>query len=216
MPTQAMYDSSLSYESIDNDQTAAGALDASELPWIKFGKHLYRLRQTRRSVITPTSYSISGLEDSIVGRGDNVPAAQLSFQAAFHRVFQRLQGLRSFDLSGDDRRIWNTLVQLVDLKDYYANLMVTETRIGSIRRDRTPWARTVHWLGGGGRQEISMADAPAEFAALSVGQYFEAAVEVEYNTRQFRSLESVRAIKTPEFAPSARKAFWHGTDEGRE
>ena len=147
---------------------------------LSFGTTIYPLKQSLTEICTQIeqeefAYEIKELPE-LIGKGVTKSEAQQDFMRQFHIRFQSQIGVPQFRRSQEEQSAWRAFETVVDIEKYKAHQPAVSQQIGMLQtKDYNAWS--VWWLDGDGVETVDLAVTPPEFAALEVGQWFEALIE---------------------------------------
>lgn len=140
------------------------------------------------------------------GVGDDLHESLEDFYRTFHVTFQRLYQMRPFEMSDEERAIWDEILDVVDVAKYRENTPLRVREFGQIRHFQTPYPSRIYWIDGR-RERINLGQAPAMMAGLRPGQWIEAVVERDPKTGQLLRMIDAQKVPTPP-SPRSYRAFW--------
>lgn len=175
---------------------------------IECGGTLYPLREVVEALETPTSFTVRGLEDLIVGVGETASRARRDFESKFHEAFQRLRALIPSFRNQQQQSMWSVLVGLVDLEALNrSRTIVVPNMLGKLLSSQGT-TRQLEWQSGG-VQSLGLGSLPASFATLDEGAWFKAVVEQRFLTEEIiRVLHAVAIARPEHYSLAARQEFW--------
>ncbi len=175
---------------------------------VRVGRTVYPFRRQLVERIGPAFYSLDGFFPHIVGEGKNSEAARRDFEEKLHVAFQDTARTADFDRTIVQQRLWLLCSSLIDIAAYDQLRTVTVTRIGKVIGSPRAGLIKIRWASGVA-QRIDARKAVPEFAALQIGQWFEAVIRTNYLSAKLLSVEHVARIRTPVFTATARSEFWN-------
>ncbi|HZZ78218.1 MAG TPA: hypothetical protein VFE62_06850 [Gemmataceae bacterium] len=206
----------------------AGLLDVlrREIRELRFGHSAYRLRMPLVLHFYPRIDGPNGklmtspALHSLVGHGATFDAAWQDWLEQFHVRIQSLMAMRPWEMQSPDLESWEKIEQMIDVAAYRRETPRRVRQIGVIsqaRRSATrghspqfgPFRRTcalpnqVEWESGR-TEEIDLSSAVPDFAALRVGQRFEAVVMRDPTTDRLLGIVDVITLPALPDAASAK------------
>jgi GAF domain-containing protein len=181
---------------------------AARIREIRCGEASYPFREAVEVVETPTSFTVAGLEDTVVGHGQTAERAQRDFSRQFHEAFQLLRSLLPSFRDQQQQALWSILVRLVDIEALDRNrTIVVPNELGKVL-SKQGTARRLKWHSGK-VQDLDLDALPATFATLGEGSWFKAVVEQRYLTGEVTGVLHATAIARPKCHDlEARQRFW--------
>ena len=141
--------------------------------------------------------AVDNLSLSIVGRGESDKEAIDDWMFQFHRLFQTLKSLRSFEMTPQQKNQWDTIKRILDYQKYlkynpYCYRM--EGRITNIlEKDREI---EITWLGSS-ITKLSYSSTPSDFVLFEIDEWFEATVQKDFETGNVDRILDARRIPCP-------------------
>ena len=125
--------------------------------------------------------------DYIIGSGNSLASALANWKQKFHDEFQRLFGLRPFELPVEDRNRLKTFKKYIDLRSHRDRTPMTIRRYGTILETANGRPTRIEWESGQ-IDVIAPDSAPIDFLNYKQGQKFCAVSEVDFNTYDLRKI----------------------------
>jgi hypothetical protein len=148
-----------------------------DLTSIELGSTVYPFQRSVTGVFTHqaddrVTFRVNELAPYFLGQGRDELGAEEDWKEQVHRRFQKLYPKLSCERNDEEEATLDALKRVIDVTEYQAKLPLRMHQIGHVSSLRPP---TVIWYSG--REEVVGLDRmPGRFAALDVGQWFEADV----------------------------------------
>jgi hypothetical protein len=148
---------------------------------------------------------VDGFGPRFVGTGEGLSQAFDDWRLKVHVAFQTLRTRRPFEQSADEAEAWAELERTLDLRGYERKTPVLLFETGRVSASH-PHSPEISWWPDDRVERVHLGMMPAEFAAYTVGQWFEAVVERDRTTwkalrvRFVRPIEPVRPLSEEELA----------------
>ena len=165
---------------------------------ISVGSVKYPLRRQLRGTFTRAlrELAVDGVSPMITGIGDSLQEAQSDFCLKVHASFQKLLGLRPFELTVDDRLVWETLVGIIDVTVYRNTTPIVVRQYSRISKAR-PYPLEVEW-DDGHRESVTLSDVTdPDYVTYRPGQPFEAVIQRDPLTFRLLRVIHIRRCREP-------------------
>jgi len=147
-----------------------------------------------------------GMALGVVGRGKNPEEAARDWRKRMRATAQRFLEMRPFEMSDEDRGIWELLQAAIDIPRYRATKPITFRQVGKVVKLRGT-LRVVRWEDGAQEKVKSLVFDEA-FSRFLVGQTFEATVTRHPLTFRILRAEAVRKLPPATLTEEKSHAFW--------
>lgn len=201
-PVTVLVDSEPVFAVVQSQELEGGVFDtASVVTQITAVEHKgfkYQLRTPRRAMYLPSRkrFEVHGFSPFFIGRGDSEKSARDDWAVAVHAEFQRLLGMRFFEMEDVDRMRWDALSTLIDVPAYRNSQPVVVQEFGRITKAR-PYPEQITW-DSGARDNVSIADVnSADFVTYKVGQPVKALVSRDPRTFKLLKIMHIERVSPP-------------------
>jgi hypothetical protein len=143
----------------------------------------------------------------ITGTGDSVQESQDDFCTSVHAAFQDLVHRRPFEMSVNDKLVWETLNGIIDVTVYRNTTPIVVRQFGRICKAR-PYPSEVQWEDGR-RESMTLSDvAEPDYVTYCPGQPFEAIVHRDPLTSRLVRVVHIRRCSAPKrLLPAEERAI---------
>ena len=192
---------------------------------IRVGRACYPLRKRDGEVVghfqpgrrgKGRAFCVDPFLPYFVGEGASDEEALKNWCELIHVSFQRLRATCETRLDDKEREQWGLLYRELDVAAYDASRPVKARQRGEVvRAFPDPWE--VRWAADEQNEAISLDQVPDEFAALRVGDWFEAVLSRDSASRKLLHVHEVRPItpKEPMTAAEAKR-FWRSLAQKKD
>lgn len=174
--------------------------------------HLFPLRDDLWLTVTPPRASRMWRAEAektplgVVGRGKNPEEAARDWRKRMRATAQRFLEMRPFEMSDEDREIWERLQTVIDVPRYKATKPLVFRQLGTILQLRG--TRTMVRWEDGAQERVNPLVFDEAFSRFRVGQTFEARITRHPVTFRILRAESVRKLPRSALSEEKSKAFW--------
>lgn len=133
------------------------------------------------------------------GRGASGKQALDERDVLFHCNFQRLYGMRPFEMTDEDKTLWEAFAQVVDIDAYEHLNPVPMRQTGRIKAVGKSGVE-IQWAGEGATSYVPFIQGPAKLATLREGEWVEAVVVRHRQTYELVSVLYVDHCRPPDEA----------------
>jgi len=208
------------------DRTVVAQVSGSE-PWLRSTRraisgirdeqgHPFPLRDEQVWVnVSPTQTSIPWraeadiLGTGVVGRGSTLNDAILDWKKRFRTTLHVFIAMRPFEMTPEDRVIWDQLQVVIDIPRYKATKPIVIRQTGVVRKASNGHSAKVQWSDGSD-ETVAVGNFDEAFSRYRVGQPFEATVYRHPTTFRLIRAEATRKLLAASADSEAfSKALWN-------
>ncbi len=169
---------------------------------LEVGDTAYPLRSSLNGAFYPGSghgvgeFIVQELFPEFVGQGRNLNDAFLDWRNKVHCQFQDLYAKRPFEMTQQEKTVWQILGSQIDVTAYRAGTPISIRQIGRVGTHARPHPDTLEWENGR-KERVRLDQMPGEFAAYKPGQPFEAIVArdpVDFRLLKVTHIHRIRSL----------------------
>jgi hypothetical protein len=148
-----------------------------------------------------------GVPSEIVGRGKSSDEAVHDWRKRLRATTMRYLEMRPFEMSEEDRELWNKLQSMIDISRYRETKPLVVRQLGKIVKLRER-VTVVRWEDGV-REQVDRSLFDELFSRFRIGQSFEAIVTRHPKTFRIMRADAVRRLTRPPVSAEESAALWN-------
>jgi hypothetical protein len=149
--------------------------------------------QTRPGSESAIEFVVEGFAPEFIGQGESAAHARSDWLEQVHSSFQHIYRKMPFEMTPAESAKWSVLENVIDVEASSSQRPLVLRQIGRVSKVRH-YPVQVTWVDGK-IEAVEVSTAPAEFAGLPFGQWFEALVERDFGTGQIRRILNVSPVE---------------------